>query len=197
MAGLSYKNGFFKLLIIVFILTNYSLSVQAQSSWQLEDYEKWSHTNFRQNAVFNQTFSTSNPDYLLLDAALFYMTNEERAKVGVAPMRYHKLLEVAAYNHSYKMATTGFFSHTNSVDASPASTSDRGKLAGISNPSFAENITYNYPGSGSSYMQVAFKLMDQWMNSPGHKSNILSTNGQLMGGGAFLDGTKIYGTQVF
>lgn len=185
------------LMFLVVVLSLICHPVMAQSNWQLEDYEQWNHTNFRQNPVFNQTFSTSNPDYLLLDAALFFMTNEERAKVGIAPMRYHKLLEVAAYNHSLKMATTGFFSHTNSVDASRSSTSDRGKLAGISNPSFAENIAYNYPGNGNSYLQVASKLMDQWMNSSGHKANILSTNGRQMAGGTYFYDGKIYGTQVF
>jgi hypothetical protein len=125
------------------------------------------------------------------------MTNEERSKVGVDQMRYHKLLEVAAYNHSLKMATTGFFSHQNTVDATRYSKSDRGKLAGISNPSFAENIAYNFPGNGSTYLQVAEKLIVQWMNSSGHKENILSTNGRQMGCGAYYFEGKIYGTQVF
>lgn len=169
----------------------------AQSAWKLDDYSRWNHTNFRQNQIFNKPFSNSEPDYLLLDAALFFMTNEERSKVGVAALRYHRLLEVAAYNHSMKMATTGFFSHKNSVDPSRSSTSDRGKLAGISNPSFAENIAYNYPESGSTYLQVAEKLIDQWMNSPGHKDNILSVKGRQMAAGTYYSNGRIYGTQVF
>jgi uncharacterized protein YkwD len=169
----------------------------AQSAWRIEDYSKWDHSNFRQNPSFNRPFSTSNPDYLLLDAIIFFMTNEERSKVGVAPMSYHKMLEIAAYNHSLKMATTGFFSHQNSVDASRYSTSDRGKLAGVSNPSFAENIAYNYPAEGSSYLQVGNKLIVQWMNSPGHKENILSSKGRQLGVGTYYYDDKIYGTQVF
>lgn len=88
--------------VIIILLTTISLSnVFAQSVWKIEDYSNWSHNNFRQNQIFNQPFSNSNPDYLLLDAALFYMTNEERTKVDVNPMQYHKLLEVAAYNHLF------------------------------------------------------------------------------------------------
>jgi uncharacterized protein YkwD len=169
----------------------------AQSAWQLEDYSKWNHNNFRQNQNFNRAFSTTNPDYLLLDAAIFFMTNEERAKIGVQPLRFHKSLEVAAYNHSMKMATTDFFSHQNSKDQSRYSTTDRGKLAGVFNPSFAENIAYNYPDMGSSYLQVAKKLIVQWMNSPGHKDNILSTKGRQMGIGTYFYDDKIYATQVF
>jgi hypothetical protein len=190
----SYRMQYFLILPITFIFFSVSFS---QNSWDLEDYSKWNHTNFRQNQIFNQPFSSSTPDYLLLDAVLFYMTNEERYKVGIAPMEYHKLLEVAAYNHSLKMATNSFFSHQNPIDGSRYSTTDRGKLAGISNPSFAENIAYNFPGNGSSYIQVASKLMTQWMNSSGHKENILSTNGRQMAAGTYYYDKKIYGTQVF
>ena len=184
--------------ILVLLISQFLLGVSyGQSAWKLEDYSKWDHKNFRKNQIFNQTFSTSNPDYLLLDAALFFLTNEERSKIGVSPMRYHRLLEVAAYNHSMKMATTDFFSHKNSVDNSRYSTSDRGKLAGVTNPSFAENIAYNFLEDGSSYLQVAETLIDQWMNSSGHKENILSTKGLQMACGAYyLDG-NIFGTQVF
>jgi len=185
-----------KFLSLAIALCSVSITL-AQSAWKLDDYSKWNHSNFRQNKMFNQPFSISEPDYLLLDAALFFMTNEERSKIGVAAMRYHRLLEVAAYNHSMKMATTGFFSHQNSVDASRSSTSDRGKLAGVSNPSFAENIAYNHPESGSSYLQVAEKLIDQWMNSPGHKENILSAKGRQMAAGTYYSNGRIYGTQVF
>jgi uncharacterized protein YkwD len=168
-----------------------------QSLWKVEDYQKWDHRNFRQNQSFNEPFSISNPDYLLLDAALFFMTNEERSKVGIPPMRYHKFLEVAAYNHSLKMATAGFYSHYNSIDASRYRPGDRGKIAGITNPHIAENIAQEYPKKGSTYMQIAASFISQWMNSPGHKENILSKKGRQMGAGTYYIDNKIYGTQAF
>ena len=186
------KNFLFLPISLLFVIIS-----QGQSLWKIEDYEKWDHLNFRQNQSFNQPFSVSNPDYLLLDAAMFFITNEERSKVGVPPMRYHKFLEVAAYNHSLKMATTGFFSHYNSIDVYRKSTGDRGKLAGITNPHIAENIAYNFPKNGSTYMQVATLLIKQWMNSPGHKENILSKKGRQMGIGTYYIDNKIYGTQAF
>jgi uncharacterized protein YkwD len=184
----------FNFLLFFMLIPNISF---CQSLWKVEDYKKWDHRNFRQNQSFNEPFSISNPDYLLLDAALFFITNEERSKVGIPPMRYHKYLEVAAYNHSLKMATTGFFSHYNSIDVSRKSTGDRGKLAGITNPHIAENIAYNFPKNGSTYMQVAALVIKQWMNSPGHKENILSKSGRQMGVGAYYIDDKIYGTQAF
>jgi uncharacterized protein YkwD/FtsZ-binding cell division protein ZapB len=183
----------FVLFLIVFSVNN-SFS---QYNWQEDNYSEWDHTNFRQNQVFNQPFSTSNPDYLLLDAAVFYLTNEERSKAGVYPLGYHKLLEIAAYNHSLKMAKTGFFSHENPIDGSRYSTSDRGKLAGVTNPSFAENIATFTQRNGSTYLQVATKLVNQWMNSSGHRKNILSREGRQMAAGTYYHNGEIYGTQVF
>ena len=188
----SMKN--FLSLIISLIFVNISFG---QSLWKIEDYEKWDHRNFRQNKSFNEPFSISNPDYLLLDAALFFMTNEERSKVGIPPMRYHKFLEVAAYNHSLKMATTDFYSHYNSIDTSRYRPDDRGKIAGITNPHIAENIAQEYPKKGSTYMQIAASFISQWMNSPGHKENILSKKGRQMGAGTYYIDNKIYGTQAF
>jgi uncharacterized protein YkwD len=186
------KNLLFLPILQLIINTSFS-----QSLWKLKDYEKWDHMNFRQNQSFNEPFSVSNPDYLLLDAALFFITNEERSKVGIPPMQYHKFLEVAAYNHSLKMATAGFFSHYNSIDSSRYRPGDRGKIAGITNPYIAENIAQEYPKKESTYMQIATSFISQWMNSPGHKENILSKKGRQMGGGTYYIDNKIYGTQAF
>ena len=174
-----------------------SFSSFGQENWKLQDYSKWDYTNFRQNQLFNQPFSTLDPDYLLLDAAVYYLTIEERAKLDIPTLPYHKLLEVAAYNHSMKMATTGFFSHRNPNDNSRTKTEDRGKLAGVSNPKFAENIAMNYPNDNASYLQVAASLIEQWMNSSGHRSNILSSKAKQMGAGTYYINGQIYGTQVF
>lgn len=171
--------------------------MSSQNCWQSSDYSIWEYTNFRKNKLFNQPFSIINPDYLLLDAAVFYLTNEERAELGFPLLRYNKLLEVAAFNHSMKMATTGFFDHTNPLDATRRGTTERGKLSGVVNPHIAENIAYNHTDGGETYIQVAQKLVKQWMTSPGHRSNILSRNGKQMGMGTFYVNGRIYGTQVF
>jgi uncharacterized protein YkwD len=182
----------------IFLFWIFSINaLVAQTSWHTEDYFNWDHTSFRRNQLFHQEFSRANPDYLLLDAAIFYLTNEQRSSLGVPILPYHELLEVAAFNHSMKMATTNFFSHWNPIDASRKSTEDRGHLAGVANPKFAENIAYNYIDDGDTYLQVAAKLVDQWMTSPGHRSNILSQNGKQMGIGTYYLSERIYGTQVF
>jgi uncharacterized protein YkwD len=182
-------------LLLYLILLNSLLS--AQNCWQTSDYSIWEYTNFRQNNLFYQPFSSTNPDYLLLDAAVFYLTNEERAELGLSLLRYNKLLEIAAFNHSMRMATIGFFDHTNPLDVTRRGTTDRGKLAGVVNPKISENIAYNFTDGSETYIQVAQKLVKQWMSSPGHRSNILSQNGKQMGIGTFYEKGRIYGTQVF
>jgi len=189
-----FKNLKWTFSFLVFLVT---YTVSAQYTWNTKDYSKWTHDTFRKYPHFHDTFSTDDPDYLLLNAAVFYLTNEQRVKYGIYPLPYHESLEIAAYNHSLKMATGNFFSHSNNLDNSRRSTSDRGKLAGISNPHLAENIAYNYVNSNDSYLDVAAKLIDQWMNSSGHRSNILSTKGKQMGAGTFYQDGRIYGTQNF
>ena len=184
-----------RVIILLFVL--YVCALTGQISWHTQDYSNWDYTNFRNNKLFHQEFSTSDPDYRILNAAVFYMTNEQRAKHRISILPYHKSLEIAAYNHSMKMGTTGFFSHRNTVNSSRARTEDRGHLAGIANPKFAENIAYNYFSEGSTYLQVAEILIDQWMNSPGHRSNILSKNAKQMGAGTYYINNRIYGTQDF
>ncbi|MCH1401523.1 MAG: CAP domain-containing protein [Schleiferiaceae bacterium] len=120
-----------------------AFTVHAQYVWSSEDYSKWRYDTFRQHPRFHDKFSPTDPDYLLLNAAVFYLTNEQRVKYGVYPLPYHRGLETAAYNHSLKMATHNFFSHSNNLDNSRKSTSDRAMLAGISNPYLAENIAYH------------------------------------------------------
>lgn len=189
-------------IIIGFILFFYS-SAEAQKTntvpkqWTYEMYKSVSYKNFRSNPLFNQKFVSSNADIPLLNAALFFMVNEQRAKAGRDLVKYHPACEIAAYNHSKSMVESDFFSHTNNKNRNRETTEKRGKLAGISNPSFAENIAYNYPPSDATYLTVAELLIKQWMNSSGHKANILSDQALQAGCGAYANGNTVYATQVF
>jgi uncharacterized protein YkwD len=99
------------------------------------------------------------------------------------------------------------------MDNSRRDPSARGKLAGISNPSLAENIAegfglnyrpgapiypkniekgeFSYSSNGPllenhTYISLAESLLVQWMNSPGHRSNILSKSALQMGCGVYF-----------
>lgn len=183
--------------ILVFLAVFSHCTTIAQY-WKAEDYSKWNQKNFRTCALFHAPIQDSPTDYALLDAAIFYLTNEERIKNGMEPLTYYPLLEVSAYGHSKAMAEQEFFSHENPNSSLRATPEKRATLAGISNPYIAENIAmYLFVNDGSSYLEYAKEFVELWMESPGHRSNILSGSAISMGCGVFAKDDEIYATQNF
>jgi uncharacterized protein YkwD len=78
----------------------------------------------------------------------------------------------AAEGHSQDMAANNFFSHTGSDGSSPG---DRISRQGYSWTTYAENI-------GAGYTSPA-AVVQGWMNSSGHRDNILNSNVQHVGVG--------------
>jgi len=115
------------------------------------------------------------------------LVNEQRANYGLAPLSYSKELEAVAYAHSKDMAQNNYFNHTNLSGQSPF---DRIHAAGISYRSAAENIA-----AGQKTPQ---EVVSAWMNSAGHRANILNSSVTKMGVGIYSGGSYgIYWTQLF
>jgi uncharacterized protein YkwD len=155
------------------------------------------------------------------------VTNEERLKRQLPALAHHPALELAAQLHSRAMVEGRFFSHQNGRDAARRQPADRAKLAGIANPRIAENIATSfamryqagrsvYPRGGRgrfsytpdgelieahSYLSLAEAVVTQWMQSPGHRANILSEKGLQLGCGVWFlwEGSwpKFIATQKF
>jgi uncharacterized protein YkwD len=96
-------------------------------------------------------------------AEVLQLANVERAKAGCGPLALNGQLNNAAQGHSADMATANYFSHDSQDGRTPF---DRIKAAGYAFSTAAENIA-----AGGT---TAAGAMDQWMNSPGHKANILN-----------------------
>ncbi|HVK59909.1 MAG TPA: CAP domain-containing protein [Bdellovibrionales bacterium] len=111
------------------------------------------------------------------------LTNSERLKVGALPLVLESRRSEVAQNHAVDMATRSYFSHTSPDGKSPG---DRISAAGIQWRAWAENIAQNSRGAPSD-------IMTMWMNSAGHKTNILRTNMGRLGVGSY----KGYWVQVF
>ena len=111
------------------------------------------------------------------------LTNAERAKAGCPALRVDPKLTVAAQGHSVDMASRGYFSHTSPEGETPW---DRAEAAGYQNPS-AENIAMGY--------RTAADVVSGWMNSEGHRTNILNCSSRAVGIG--LDTRGYYWTQLF
>ncbi|MBM7772814.1 uncharacterized protein YkwD [Actinokineospora baliensis] len=111
------------------------------------------------------------------------ITNEERAKAGCAPVTLDSRLNQAAQAHSADMSAQNYFSHT-SLDG--RSFVDRAKAAGYNSPG-AENIAKG--------QRTSAQVMTAWMNSAGHRANILNCGLKTMGLGFVQSG--YYWTQMF
>jgi uncharacterized protein YkwD len=169
--------------------------------WNRSLYNTINHTNFRNHTIFHQPIDFDNPDYGLLNACIFFITNEKRAEHKLPVLQYARQLEIAAWNHSKSMGEGNWFEHENPKDKSRHTTDDRAILAGILNPYIAENIVLvpeGYFAETESYIKLADFFVNGWMNSPGHRENILSDNILQAGCGVFKN-TKgdWYGTQNF
>lgn len=114
------------------------------------------------------------------------LVNEERAKEGLAPLTLDSKLSDVARAHSKDMAKNTFFDHTNLRGESPF---DRMHNAGI---------TYRTAGENIAAGQVsAEEVMISWMNSPGHRANILNPDYKYIGVGYYKGNGRPYWTQCF
>lgn len=118
-------------------------------------------------------------------AEVLTLVNQERSKVGCSPLTASSSLAELATAFSDDMAARGFFDH---VDPSGADPWDRAAKAGITNLG-GENIAR---GQGT-----AQAVMDAWMNSPGHKANILNCDFKTLGVGVHLGDGGPWWTQDF
>jgi uncharacterized protein YkwD len=90
------------------------------------------------------------------------LTNQERTSRGLPALIACAAPSIAALNHAQDMAVNDYFSHTGLNGSTPT---DRAKQAGY-NGNCGENIA-----AGQFTPQ---EVMNGWMNSPGHRSNILN-----------------------
>lgn len=114
------------------------------------------------------------------------LVNIEREKNGLAPLKASSQLSNVARMKSQDMATKNYFSHTSPTYGSPF---DMMKQFGISYKTAGENIAKGYLSPAS--------VMNGWMNSSGHRANILNSSFGTIGVGAYKVGSTIYWTQMF
>ncbi|MFI5912905.1 CAP domain-containing protein [Dactylosporangium sp. NPDC051541] len=118
------------------------------------------------------------------------IVNTERAKAGCQPLTYNAKLRTAAFKHSADMAAKDYFSHDSQDGTSFA--------ARISNEGYrwsnaAENIAKG--------QKTPEDVMNAWMNSSGHRANILNCKLKDLGVGLAYQGktpiwTQDFGTQM-
>ena len=127
-----------------------------------------------------------------VEQAIYQKVNEERAKAGVSQLSYNSTMEKYARIKSQDMGDNNYFSHE---DLSGNLITVKMKADGVSYKSWGENIAYI--GGVSDANALAEQFMENWMNSSGHRANILSTNFESIGVGVYKSGNRVYATQEF
>ncbi|MGC9969524.1 MAG: CAP domain-containing protein [Bryobacteraceae bacterium] len=131
-----------------------------------------------------------NPELVSLERQAFELVNNERAWRGLARLKWDPRLAEEARRQASNMATRYFFSH---VDPVRGDLPDRLRKAGIPWHECSENLLQE-----SGYDEPARFAVLTWMESPGHRKNILNRNVTHAGVGAARrsDGT-LFLAQVF
>ena len=110
------------------------------------------------------------------------LVNVERTAEGLGPLSYDANLTSAARGHSQDMGLNDYFNHTSQDGRSPG---DRITAAGYSWNTYGENIA---AGQSTPATVVA-----GWMNSPGHRANILNPDFCDIGVGYAYVASSTYG----
>jgi uncharacterized protein YkwD len=149
-------------------------------------------TNTPSETPSDQT-TVSDSNYIAeIEQAIFQRVNQERTAAGLPALSYNTTMEHYARIKSKDMGDNGYFSHE---DQQGNLITVQMKADGVSYRAWGENIAYIQGMNDNS--ALATKFMDNWMNSSGHRANILSTNFSSIGIGVYKIGNTYYATQEF
>ncbi len=116
------------------------------------------------------------------DEDLLRLTNWERQKEGLPALTLSSHLGGVAQSHVTEMAVNHYFSHTG---LNGSNVLDRTKSVGYDSSHVGENIATGQPTTEA--------VIRDWMNSPGHRANILNPNFTEIGFGYDYSSSSIYG----
>lgn len=190
------------------------------------DYYSLSEEDFFALPSVNQAVDPQEPNAELLEAAVFFASNQYRKSKRRKPLTFDRVLQASARVHSSSMMQLNFFSHINKKERKLRTPYDRVKEAGGHTfTSVGENLIeaclYQLGRKGAyqlragklvdkdgnplplfTYRALAQDIVARWAKSKGHRENLLE-NYDFMGCGMSgvrteKDGLKIvYITQNF
>jgi len=146
------------------------------------------------NVVAEDPNETTFADcYLVTDgdareAEVLRLVNIERAAVGAPALEWSAALAAQAEEACCAMIHYGYFAHENPVTGSTPD--DRFVASGFAGTTYGENIA-----AGQTTPQ---RVVEAWMDSPGHRANMLDANFTHLGVAVRLGGAyNIYWVQFF
>ena len=110
------------------------------------------------------------PDIPSTEAAIIEMTNGVRTREKLGAVAPDKALTAAARAFAAYLAKTNTFSHT----ADGKQPSERAAATGYRHCQIAENLALSADSRGFEARTLAKETMEGWLNSPGHRANLLA-----------------------
>lgn len=153
---------------------------------------------------FQELISWDDPDFKRLNAACYYASNEARLAHDRQGLRWNATLETAAHRYAAASALGRFLAHEHPNDRALKTPDMRVAAAGGVNPYTAENLAMipGYPiepdepmyitdqgfsrsANGPAlnphtYASIARRVVQGWLDSPGHRENLLDKAGREM-----------------
>ncbi|GAB6168657.1 CAP domain-containing protein [Clostridium carnis] len=148
--------------------------------------------NTQQPEAKNNSEASSDSYVAEIEQIIFQKVNQERAAAGLSALSYNGTMEHYARIKSKDMGDRGYFDHANPEGQMITA---QMKADGVSYSAWGENIAYIQGVNGNA--NLANQFMTNWMNSPGHRANILSGNFSSIGVGVYKVGNTYYATQEF
>lgn len=149
------------IILIVFILGGWAISRYADSRPSVDSHKVFSR--------FTSIKQVPEIDINIID--IIEATNKERVLAGLPPLSTNKLLDTSAEMKLDDMIAREYFEHQSPTGEG---VSDLGKKVGYSYVIMGENLAM---GDFIS----SYDIVEAWMESPGHKANILNTKYQDIG----------------
>lgn len=146
------------------------------------------------NNVSNNVISQSTADSFMVqvEQLIYNKVNQERSAHGVAALSNSTSMQKYARIKSQDMGDNNYFAHE---DLNGNLITSKMKNDGVTYSAWGENIAYISGITDAN--ALADQFMTNWMNSEGHRKNILSSNFSSIGIGVYKIGNKVYATQEF
>lgn len=166
-------------------VTFYSLQSSGEAfgqwrGWNFELFQNWGGTENSSTVNQNQTGTTDTTDITVAGnkaqfaSEVVKLVNQERTKAGLKSLNGDSALNNMALVKAKDMNDNTYFSHTSPTYGSPF---EMMKSFGISYSYAGENIAKG--------QKTPADVVTAWMNSEGHRANILSANYTLIGVGYY------------
>src|SRR5699024_2126820 len=154
-----------------------------KNNWQIEE-ETVEQASPKEEVVETKQEKVESGDLHAYEQRVFELTKEEREKNGLTAFEMDEPLSDVAREKSQDMKQKGYFDHQSPTYGSPF---EMMKQFGINYQTAGENIAMG--------QQSPEEVVQAWMNSPGHRENILNDSFTHLGVGYVENGN--YWTQLF